>query len=94
MPYRSKIALVLMTLMLFGTCQISKKCCQSYDKSNTLCLTCPDGSNYFGNNCIMDLEGCAQYADCFSCSQCADGFKMTDSVFNGVKVQRCLKTII
>ena len=54
----NKIALLLIALIVLSTCQISKKCCQSYDKSGLLCLTCPDGSYYYGNNCIVDIDGC------------------------------------
>lgn len=42
----------------------------------------------------MDLDGCAQYSDCFACSQCADGFKQVEKLFNGIKVNRCEKSVV
>lgn len=85
----SKVIFLLTAFVVLGGCQQSKKCCDSYDKSQLLCLTCPDGAYYYGNNCIMDLEGCAQYSDCFDCSQCADGFKQVEKMLNGIKTNRC-----
>ena len=35
--------------------QTTKKCCQTYDKTNTLCLTCPTGTFLSGNNCIVTI---------------------------------------
>ena len=69
--------------------QTQSKCCQSYDKTNSFCLTCPLASILSGNNCIIAIEGCQQYLDCFSCGLCADGYKLVDGQFNGQKVKTC-----
>ena len=69
--------------------QADKKCCESYDKTNALCLTCPLGSFLSGNNCIIAIEGCQNYINCFSCSACSDGYKLVDDQFNGQPIKKC-----
>lgn len=53
----SKYLSIFIILLVSAHTQATK-CCTSYDKSNTLCLTCPDGSYFYGNNCMLDISNC------------------------------------
>lgn len=49
-------------------CQSSDlSCCQSLDNTNTICMSCTDGTFLSGNNCIVNINGCSKYSNCFTC---------------------------
>lgn len=75
----TKIVILILILCILSNAQMSKKCCLTYDKSNQICLTCPEATYYSGNNCLPDVDNCADFSDCGVCSKCADGFNLVDS---------------
>ena len=57
-------------------------------------MSCPANTFLSGNNCIISIEGCQVYADCFSCTQCQTEYKLVDSEFNSLKVKTCADTTL
>ena len=60
MKYLKHSSNILSLLLLVSAvaAQATPKCCLTYDKAGTTCLTCPTGSYYSGNNCLIDIDGC------------------------------------
>lgn len=81
--------LLLFLIASAHTQSTDKKCCQAYDPLGTVCKTCPPGTYYSGNNCIIDIDNCVTYEDCFSCSACSPGFKLVDTQVNNLKTKKC-----
>lgn len=81
--------LVLLFLISLASGQKEKKCCLTYDKTNSFCLTCPEGTYLSGNNCIVDIPNCQLYSECFNCAICSDGYKLVDTEVNGLKTKKC-----
>jgi hypothetical protein len=51
---RAKFLNYLFLIILSVSAQNNENCCLTYDSAK-LCLTCPDGTYYSANNCIVDL---------------------------------------
>lgn len=90
---QTKTALFVLLLYVAAS-QTSPKCCDSYDKAGTACLSCPVNTYFSGNNCIIDIDGCLEYADCFSCSACADDYVLSDATVNSFKTKKCVDTTV
>lgn len=69
--------------------QVGQRCCKTFDQTNTICLTCPTGSILNGNTCIINIDGCLNYLNCYSCSACSVGYKLVNDKFNGQAVSTC-----
>lgn len=81
-------------LLCMASTQAGPKCCESYDKAGTACLSCPVNTYFSGNNCIIDIDGCQEYADCFSCNACVDGYVLIDATLNSMKTKKCQDTTV
>lgn len=87
---RQKLCIFYFVLLIFQVCsQIDKRCCASYDATNIICLTCPPSTFLSGNNCIVNINGCQTYTDCFTCSACAKNMNLVDTQINTVKTKKC-----
>lgn len=82
--------LLLVPLLLLLTPSTSQ-CCLAMDPTHQYCLSCPQGTHLYQDNCLLDIAGCTGYAvgNGFDCEVCETGWRIVEVQRSGYVSRRC-----